>query len=315
MKRSLKQPIPELFESWDLMTAAADAHLSGDAEAAEALFRGANMPVLWDWLYPHWEKCHLNVIDKSPLGDSTTIAKADRHSKRFLDGSEKAAILTRDGYRCRYCGIPVISPEVRKAVRALYPRAVPWDANDPRERHMGLQALWLQFDHVVPHSHGGRSDLENSVVSCALCNFGKDKYTLRQLGLEDPRLRDPVLTEWDGLERLLAGKMVMLRLPSPVPKKPSIELQSAPAIKRERPATFFLAGARISEGYLYTLPILGKERWFQLGPEVQAEAVKRAGETGCLLTCSAVHLLRRGLTPKEVRALTVSAAGPEDASQ
>jgi hypothetical protein len=43
----------------------------------------------------------------------------------------------------------------------------------------------------VPHSHGGRSSSENVVISCALCNDGKDKYTLRQLDVADPRITPP----------------------------------------------------------------------------------------------------------------------------
>ncbi|WP_371933304.1 hypothetical protein [Ruegeria discodermiae] len=54
----------------------------------------------------------------------------------------------------------------------------------------------------MPHSHGGLSDAENVVVSCALCNFGKHGFTLRQLGVSDPRLREPISVAWDGLERL-----------------------------------------------------------------------------------------------------------------
>ena len=311
MQQSLKQPIPELLASWNLLSEAADAHLGGDVKGAEALFHEANMPVLWDWLYPHWEKCHLNVIDKSPPGDSMTVAKPDRHSKRFLDAPDKAAALLRDGFRCRYCGIPVIGPEVGKTVCALYPSAVLWDADDPRKRHMGFQALWLQFDHVVPHSHGGRSDLENSVVSCALCNFGKDKYTLRQLGLEDPRLRAPVPTDWDGLQRLSVAKIARPRPSKSMPSRPLVNLQSDLSVKTERLRTFFLAGARLSKGYLYTLPIQGKERWFKLGPHVQAEVAARAGEVGCLLTCVEVDLLRRGLTPEEIDAIAVLAARPD----
>ncbi|MEI6536720.1 MAG: DUF6508 domain-containing protein, partial [Verrucomicrobiaceae bacterium] len=42
------------------------------------------------------------------------------------------------------------------------------------------------------------------VVSCAVCNFGKDKHTLRQLDLIDPRDRPPVPTDFDGLERFRA---------------------------------------------------------------------------------------------------------------
>jgi 5-methylcytosine-specific restriction endonuclease McrA len=311
MRQSLKPAIPELFQAWEALSAAADAHLRGDATAAEALFHEADIPVLWDWLYPHWEKCHLNVVDKTPEGDSLTVAKVDRDPVRGLGRLDKTAVLRRDGYRCRYCGTPVISPEARKMACRLYPAAVPWDQNDPRKRHMGFQALWLQFDHVVPHSHGGRTDLANSVVSCALCNFGKDKYSLRQLGLEDPRLRAPVLTDWDGLDRLCGVRIGRPKLERQSPSRPDEDLSQARGATPERRGTFFLAGARIAKGYLYTRPIQGRERWFRLGAGVHAEAATRAGENGCLLTCAEGHLLRRGLMPEDLVALAERAAGPE----
>lgn len=293
MRPSIKEPIPQLFEAWELLSQAADEHIDGDPKSAGALIHAANDPALWAWLYPEWEKCHLNVIDKLPHGDTKPVPKAERDTKRFLTPSDKVALLRRDGYRCRYCGCPVISPEIRKLICRLYPAAAPWDENKPANRHMGLQALWLQFDHVVPHSHGGRSDLQNSVVSCALCNFGKDKYTLLQLGLEDPRLREVVQENWDGLDRLL-----LKGAPSPTVKVS--ERTRNHVVEPVRPVgTFFIAGAHISEGYLFTPPLGGKERWFKLGPEVEARQAQRRGTAGCVLKCSPNLLIRRGLSPEE----------------
>lgn len=109
----------------------------------------------------------------------------------------------RDGYHCRFCGIPVIRPEVRKRAMAAYPSVVLWGRSNATQ-HAGFQALWAQYDHVVPHAHGGSNELENLVVTCAPCNFGKMSYTIEQLGLLDPRQFSPVKSTWDGLERLLA---------------------------------------------------------------------------------------------------------------
>jgi hypothetical protein len=55
---------------------------------------------------------------------------------------------------------------------------------------------------VVPHSHGGTNDLDNLVVTCAACNFGKMEYTLEELSLIDPRTIPPIQSNWDGLERV-----------------------------------------------------------------------------------------------------------------
>ncbi len=51
-------------------------------------------------------------------------------------------VLTRDGYRCRYCGA---------------------DAS----------ATTLHMDHVLPRAAGGRDDLANLVTACIECNYGK----------------------------------------------------------------------------------------------------------------------------------------------
>ena len=118
--------------------------------------------------------------------------------------AQMAQLHARDGYHCRYCGIPVIRPEVRKKVCQLYPKEVTWGSTNASQ-HAGFQALWAQYDHVLPHAYGGTNDLDNLVVSCAACNFGKMSYRLEELGLSDPRERQPVQSQWDGLERLLAG--------------------------------------------------------------------------------------------------------------
>lgn len=54
-------------------------------------------------------------------------------------------ILTRDGYRCRYCGAP--APEVR-----------------------------LQVDHILALVNGGTDDPENLVTACVDCNLGKGAW-------------------------------------------------------------------------------------------------------------------------------------------
>jgi HNH endonuclease len=297
MRKSIKEPIPQLFEAWEFLSQAADAHLAGDKRSAEAFLEDANDPALWVWLYPEWEKCHLNVVNKLPPGDTKPVPKDARDTKRFLSSSDKVALLRRDGYRCRYCGCPVISPEIRKLICGLYPSAAPWDETNPAKRHMGLQALWLQFDHVVPHSHGGRSDIGNSVVSCALCNFGKDKYTLLQLGLEDPRLRDVVSVNWDGLERLTAVATPQAPKKRSLPAPDALAGRDRPTVTSSAPATYFFPDARISAGYVYTPPLNGKERWFKLGTGVEATQAERHGKTGCILRCSPDLLIRRGLSP------------------
>ena len=205
MKQSIKEPIPQIFQTWDFLNQAVDAHLMGDRLLAEMFFKKAEMRAVWEWLNPGWTRPDLNVVVPAPHGDTQEVSKDLRDPDRNIAPAIRSAVLQRDGYRCRYCGIPVVHVDIRKLAHRLYPDAVPWEPYDVTKQHSGFACFWLQFDHVVPHSHGGRSSPDNVVISCALCNFGKDKYTLRQLNLADPCLTPPVSSAWDGLERFRTG--------------------------------------------------------------------------------------------------------------
>lgn len=205
MRHCIKEPIPAVFAARNRLVAAVDAHLAGDFESAQRNFKAADSLAVFFWLNPCWYDVEKNVVEHSPLDDTRVVARDLRDADRNISREVRRAVLARDGYRCRYCGLPVIDAEIRRIAHRLYPDQVPWDAWDLRRQHAGFSALWLQYDHVVPHSHGGRSSIENVVVSCGLCNFGKHGYTLRQLGISDPRDRTPVPTDWDGLERLRTG--------------------------------------------------------------------------------------------------------------
>jgi hypothetical protein len=65
---------------------------------------------------------------------------------------------------------------------------------------LGLRGV---ADHVDPYAGGGETTIENLVTSCYSCNFGKAGYTLKQLGIEDPRLREPISDSWKGLTEFL----------------------------------------------------------------------------------------------------------------
>lgn len=201
---SIKEPIPEIFESYYLLSSAADAHLHNQFTTAAKLLARANMPEVYDWAWANWQKPSLNIRIPKPENDTVKLPKTELDPIRAPSKTTKRAVLERDGYSCRYCGIPVIDADIRKFLHKLYPDAVPWVSNAPEKQHAAFSCFWLQFDHIVPHSHGGRSDVENVVISCALCNFGKLDYTVNQLDIVDPRNRSPQQTPWDGLERLRA---------------------------------------------------------------------------------------------------------------
>lgn len=66
--------------------------------------------------------------------------------------------------------------------------------------------MWVQYDHLVPHARGGNNDLKNIVITCAPCNYGRWNKLVEEVGLRDPRDREPVQSTWDGLERFLTAQ-------------------------------------------------------------------------------------------------------------
>jgi len=111
-------------------------------------------------------------------------------------------IIERDGYRCRYCGIRVIHADDFRAIarRLEMPTLVSGRGN--LGRHPLRLLAQSTFDHVVPVTREGRNDETNLVTACWSCNFGKDSYTLEELGIHrlivasSPPVPQP---GWNGL--------------------------------------------------------------------------------------------------------------------
>ncbi len=196
----LREPIPEIADAARYLDAAVSAHLIGRFDLAEALIRLADMPTIREWTESLWGanspyRQYRVVADAPPI-----LPKDQRIQSRMPTATEKQLLHQRDGYHCRFCGIPVIRTEIRDRLRKEYPDALPWGRTNP-EQHAAFQALWLQYDHLLPHARGGNNDVENVVITCAPCNYARGGYTLEEVGLADPRLREPVRSTWDGLER------------------------------------------------------------------------------------------------------------------
>lgn len=96
--------------------------------------------------------------------------------------AEKRTLHQRDGFRRRFCQVPVIRPDVRTFLRQHYPASVPWGSTN-RDQYAAFQALWAQYDYVLAHARGGDNSLENTIATCAPCDFGKMKYTVEELAL------------------------------------------------------------------------------------------------------------------------------------
>lgn len=198
-RRSISAPPGAVRDAARLLDAACTAHLLGKRQLAEELLRAADMPDLYTWLKPIWADSDAHVVASSAHG-SVSLENGLRAKTRMPNAQEKQLIHDRDGFNCRFCGIPVIRPEVRARITEAYPQAARWGRKES-EQHAAFQVMWAQYDHILPHAKGGTNDLENIVLACAACNFGRGAYLLEEVGVEDPRTRAPQKHDWDGLER------------------------------------------------------------------------------------------------------------------
>ena len=107
-----------------------------------------------------------------------------------MSEADHDAVLARDGWHCRYCGIGVIDRRARKQLVALLGDPPVWGRFDS-QRHAALLVLSGVADHVeaaASFSDPALADShENLVASYYTCNFGKSSFTCDQLGLQDPR--------------------------------------------------------------------------------------------------------------------------------
>jgi hypothetical protein len=166
-----------------------------DRNKALSILRDVESDALRRWGKEHGQ---VSGIIRSRLTGSAA-ATVDVRPSRGISARLRAAIHRRDGYHCRYCGMPVI---VRPAIQAFaaYVGDAAFNFGSTLESRHGAALLAVaQVDHVVPYNCGGTVDESNLVTACWSCNYGKDRFTLEQLNIDDPRSRAPVVSEWDGL--------------------------------------------------------------------------------------------------------------------
>ena len=200
-------PTTQVLDAARYLDAAASAHLAGNTALADQLIRAADTAEVREWTESLWGKASPYVLKRDIPNAPPVLAKELRIPVRMPNSAEKKLIHSRDGFHCRFCSVPVIRPEVRAFLIGHYPDALPWGRTNSAQ-HAAFQALWAQYDHVVAHARGGDNSLENTILTCAPCNFGKMNYTLAELNLADPRTREPIKSTWDGLERLLRDPLI-----------------------------------------------------------------------------------------------------------
>lgn len=112
---------------------------------------------------------------------------------RHLSDALRRAVAERDGWRCQYCGLRVVSGNVLSALGREFPDELS-DSPD-----FAWHMLRYTPDHVLSHACGGTNDEENLVASCGTCQSQKGDCSIEELRLLDPRHRDRILDDWNGL--------------------------------------------------------------------------------------------------------------------
>jgi HNH endonuclease len=217
LRNCFREPIREIFEAAHLLDSAVSAHLRGDQNRADVLLRAADMPIIGEWLDSIWLGRSDYQLVRAVPNLPPVVPKPERYKPRDATNEMKKSLVGRDGHHCRLCGIPLVRAAVRKLLTQYYPDAARWKGIRESEQHRGLQVMWLQYDHVIVHSRGGETSLENIVVACPACNYGRDRFMMSEVSLRDPRTfpRSPTWDgwqSWDGLERLLPEKNRYLKL-------------------------------------------------------------------------------------------------------
>lgn len=197
----LREPIPEIDNAAAILAEAVNEHLAGRRSNAATLLASANMPSVRSWTESLWGK-NSAYAPSGPYLPSPPFLAATPERMPSLQLQQE--LHRRDGYYCRFCGIPVIRKQVRERIRKLYPEVQVWGRKNV-EQHAALQCMWAQYDHLIPHSRGGENILTNLVVACAPGNYGRMQYTLQEAGLVNPLERLPREGAWRGLEQLLSS--------------------------------------------------------------------------------------------------------------
>jgi hypothetical protein len=201
MANCLKEPIKEIFDAAQMLSDAVDYHLTGKELLAQDLIYNANIPLIQEWTESIWgaNGIYSGLVRKHRTPH--TIHHELRDKKRMPSKKDEELLLMRDGFYCRFFGIPLIRKETRDFIKKIYPNALPWGKKN-NERHAAFQAMWVQFDHIIPHARGGKTELENLLITCAPCNYGRMNFLLEEINLKMPDTKLIFSKNWDGLERI-----------------------------------------------------------------------------------------------------------------
>ena len=193
-------PPPEYFErAGVLFTSSVQELVQGNFTSAIELLGECQSDLVGTFFIEHGQQsAYYRVLNRKEIDRANRLSKVTNPTPRLRPKVERE-VFVRDSFRCRYCGLRI----VQKDVFQEYSRILGSNLFSVARKNSLRNGLTLGLrgvgDHVDPYAGGGETTLENLVTSCYSCNFGKAGYTLKQLGIEDPRLRNPINDSWRGL--------------------------------------------------------------------------------------------------------------------
>lgn len=197
------EPPPEVWTAAEHLLEAVRMHHAGDWDGAVRNFRQANSQAIGSWFNSVVGAHRDEIHGPRPIQlEPPRLPLNERSRPRMLNVVGKRQLLDRDGFHCRFCGMPVILKDTIKSIAKAYPADAPWSGK-AAEQHCFFKAANLQFDHILPHSRGGETNLSNMVVTCAVCNYGRSSNTLEESFLLDPRQIPVRRSHWDGLQNFV----------------------------------------------------------------------------------------------------------------
>jgi 5-methylcytosine-specific restriction endonuclease McrA len=172
---------------------AAEYHLAGRRGDADAMLRSIDQEAL--------RRERAEVMARIPPWNPSIqrVAKEERAQPAL---KAQAAMFIRDRFTCRYCGKRTIFTPMLRILSRLYPDALPYHPN--WKFGAGHLIYWTHSascEHVVPVARGGKSNPDNLVTTCYLCNDAKSSALIEELGWT---LQPSSTAYWDGLTTLYA---------------------------------------------------------------------------------------------------------------
>lgn len=201
-KESPLRPLDWFHDEIEIFILAVNKFIEGNREDCIQLLDSIKNTEITQWYIEHGQMSgkHRNAILQRPYPSKIPIEQRDsiRSPSKY-----QLEVFSRDGYRCRYCGIKLVDQNfLRKFIKALdYSNFHRGRTN--LDTHGIIHLTWPVADHVKPWNIGGETSLENLVSSCPSCNYGKDGYTCDQLGIQNPLERNVIKNSWNGLKELV----------------------------------------------------------------------------------------------------------------